>query len=515
MADPLTVAAVLRRAVRLWPGRAAVAGRNGRISYRQLGQQADRLSARLFSCGLEYGDRVAVLADNQPQYVAAYFGVPAEGLVLLPLNTRLTVQELTAQLADSGTRVLLHDGQHAEVAHAVTAGTDVRCMSLDTADATAGASGGEFYGGTLPGGTDKLEIAPDDLAYIYYTSGSTGQPKGVMLSHRQVLSGALSSTIVLALDGRDVWLHAGPLFHLADAWAIWGLTWVGGCHVTEKFDATPAVQWIERLGVTRTLLVPTALDMLVSEARVADSRLSSLRSLGYGGAPMPVAVYERARSGLACPLIPTYGATELSGLCTALPVEESIDDGAAWDTIGRETPLHLVTLVGPDGSQVPDGQVGEMCVTSPAVMTGYWQQPGSTAVVLTGRTLATGDLASRDNAGRIIIHGRLKDMIITGGENVAALEVERVLALHPAVAQVAVTGHPDPHWGETVCAAVVPQPGAVPTLEELRSFARDQLAGYKLPRILKVMDQLPHTGSGKIDKASLRQTIQEASADVR
>jgi len=501
-----TVGAVLLKAAERHGDRTALVDGHTRLSYRALADRASRLGAGLRRLGLPPGARVAHLGENSHRLAEAYFGVPGAGLCLLPLNWRLAPRELAHVLADAGCSALIVDPGYEATAVQATAGTSVVLVPVSPR-----AVDGPPYESLLAAPPTGLrEGIPSDLAYLYYTSGTTGRPKGVMLTHENVLAGALSSALAVGLAPDDVWLHAGPMFHLADAWAIWASCWTGGRQVVTRFEPEAVVRHVTDESVTRTLLVPTAVDMVVA-ATGQEQRLGGLRSLMFGGAPMPPTTYERAVDALDCPLWATFGMTETSGIATVLREPAEAPAHARWSSIGTETPLFDIALVPPSGQEpaAPE-RVGEMVVTSPAVMAGYWQRPEETAAVLDGRMLRTGDVARRDDGARLHIVDRIKDMIVSGGENVYALEVERVLVQHPRVKEVAVVAAPDDRWGEAVCAAVV---AAGPIeLEALRDFGRKQLAGYKLPRKLVLLERLPTTGSGKIDKAALRDLVRRPAA---
>jgi long-chain acyl-CoA synthetase len=335
-----------------------------------------------------------------------------------------------------------------------------------------------------------------------------------MLTHASVVSGSLSACATVGLRGEHTWLHAGPMFHLGDAWAIWGLTMLGGRQIMMRFapERTVATMVAER--TTHTLLVPTALDMLSEAAAARGTRLGETQAIIYGGAPMPPPLFAKVRERIDAPLVHTYGITETSGVCTVLHADEHEDretGRSRLESIGRETPLVEIDIVDDQGRQVETGEVGEIRVTSPAVMRGYLGKPDATAEVLSGSSYLSGDMGRRDGEGFLWLTDRKKDMIISGGENVYALEVERVLGRHAAVGEVAVVGVPDERWGERVCAVVQFSPGETVALEGLQELAREHLAGYKVPREMLVVDSLPRTGTGKIDKRRVREQARAAA----
>jgi long-chain acyl-CoA synthetase len=508
-----TIGSLVQRAERLWGGREAVVDGERRLTYRALCAWATRLGSGLRGLGLAPGERVAFLGDNSLEFLVAYLGIPTAGLVLLPLNARLAAEEIRYILDDAGCAMLIVGRGYEERATRACAGANVRLIACGPEPL-----GDVTYDALIERGREGVPreaAAADDLAYLYYTSGTTGRPKGVMLSHANVLAGALSGCAALDLTGGATWLHAGPMFHLADAFAIWAFTWLGGRHVAARFDPQAAVRAIVEEGVTHTLMVPTAVSLLLDAAEARGQRLERVRGLLYGGAAMPPGLYQRAREALACPLVGTYGTTETSGLCTVLAADEHEDAESGVsrvESVGKDVPLLDLALLDDAGQPVAAGAIGEVVASGPAVMLGYWNAPEQTAEVLRDGALRTGDVARRDADGYLYLVDRKKDLIISGGENVYALEVERVLSQHPAVHEIAVVGRPDPRWGETVCAVVRAAPGQTVTLDALRRFGREHLAGYKLPRVLRLVDGLPRTGSGKVNKAALRQAMRDGGA---
>ena len=513
---------LVRRGARLWGGREAAVGQGRRANYATLASRSFRLGSGLRLLGIDKGDRVAFIGDNSLEYLESYFGVPAAELVLLPLNTRLAGDELAYIFEDSGCRAVIAGPGFEDTVEAATA--DMNLMRIGTTSDPP-RTGWTSYQSVVDRGSGEFVSLgePDDVAYLYYTSGTTGRPKGCMLTHRSVVAGSLSACATVGLRGKHTWLHAGPMFHLGDAWAIWGLTMLGGRQVMTRFapEETAATMAAER--VTHTLLVPTALDMLSEAAAARGDRFSDTSGIIYGGAPMPPSLLAKIRERIDSPLTHTYGITETSGVCTALHADEHEDPVTGRSriaSIGRETPLIRIDVVDDQGQEVGLDEVGEIRVTSPAVMRGYLGKPEATAAVLSGSSYLSGDMARRDEEGFLWLVDRKKDMIISGGENVYALEVERVLGNHPAVDEVAVVGVPDERWGERVCAVVRVTPGQTVGLDGLQELARAHLAGYKIPREMLVVDALPRTGTGKIDKRRVREharseVLSEAPASGR
>jgi acyl-CoA synthetase (AMP-forming)/AMP-acid ligase II len=340
---------------------------------------------------------------------------------------------------------------------------------------------------------------------VFYTGGTTGFPKGVMLSHTNLLSSAMGgqATCPAVVPGGRV-LYAAPLFH-AIGMVAWTQQWlVGGSHVfVPAFEPVAVMEAMQAHGITSIFVVPTMLQRLIDHPEIDRYDLSSLRVVGYGGSPITDAVLRRAMAALpGCAFVQGYGMTEL--LTATLLGDEDHRRGDRAGSAGRAVGHTEVRIVDPVGNEVPAGTVGEVTVRGPSVMAGYWDQPEETAAAIRDGWMRTGDGGYLDRDGYLYVVDRLKDMIISGGENVYSVEVENAIGQHPAVAACAVIGLPDPDWGERVHAVVVPKPAASVTLDELRTHTSRLIASYKAPRSLEVVDALPMSGAGKVLKAELR-----------
>ena len=490
--------------------REAVVDGSVRRSFTQIAGRAKQLGNGLRAKGFQPGDRIAFLGDNSAACLECYLGLPSAGLILMPLNTRLAAAEVRSVLEDSQARAVIVGKGFEDRAGEAAAGLDIALIGI------ASDLGIGLFEDLIASGSDDMVHVPGagpgvhDTAYMYYTSGSTGRPKGVMLTHSNVMAGGLGAAASCAIAGHHTWLHAGPMFHLADAFAIWASFWLGAKQVCMRFTPDEAVHLIEAEKVTHTLGVPTVVDMLCDAAVAANTRLSGLQAFYYGGAPMPTPIYERARALLDCPLVATYGMTETTGIITCgFPGEASVVSGV--NIVGREAPLTQLDILDDGGSSVAPGEVGEITITSAAVTKGYWRRPEETAAVLNGSTLKTGDLGARMPDGNIALIDRKKDMIISGGENVYSREVELVLEQHDMVLEAAVVAAPDERWGETVCAYIKTRDGAALGLEAVQEFARTKLAGYKIPRRVEWLHDLPRTGSGKVSKPELREMAAQSA----
>ncbi|HEY8524479.1 MAG TPA: long-chain-fatty-acid--CoA ligase [Acidimicrobiales bacterium] len=501
----------LHRAVREAPDRPATIF-GDRI--RTVAEHADRiarLAGGLRSLGIADGERVAVLSLNSDRYAELLLAVPWANGVLNPVNTRWSPQEIIYSLTDCDTSMLVVDDTFAPLVPGLVDGHP----GLKT---VVYAGDGPPPDGTPDGVVDYEELlagsAPipdarrggDAIAGVFYTGGTTGFPKGVMLTHASILTSTLGAqaTHPWCIPGGRV-LHAAPMFHLADlaAWAT--QTLVGGTHViVPAFDPVGVMAAIARHRVTTAALVPTKIQMLVDHPDRSRYDLSSVRAILYGASPISGALLERAVEAFPeAALTQAYGMTELSPITTLLtPDDHRRDDrlGAA----GRAAVHAEVRIVDEAGEEVPRGTVGEIVARGGHVMAGYWGKPDETATALRDGWMHTGDGGYMDDDGYVHVVDRLKDMIVTGGENVYSVEVENALARHPAVAACAVIGVPDATLGERVHAVVVLQPGARVTLDELREHTKALVAGYKAPRSVEFVDTLPLSGAGKVLKRELR-----------
>jgi len=473
-----------------------------------------RLAAAIRALGAMPGDRVALLAYNSDRYFEMLYANAWAGTVMVPINTRLAAAEIAYILDDCGPVLLfVDDAFQPMLADLPLAGLRA-IVDVDADSPPAGQHGLE----ALIAGHDPAPEAGaggSDLAGIFYTGGTTGRSKGVMLSHDNLVTNALNVLEGLRFTRDTVYLHAAPMFHLADGSNTFAVTALGGTHsFVPRFTPAGVLETIQRHRVTHSTMVPTMLNMLTQDPAAAASDLSSLEQINYGAAPMPEAVFRRLRALLpGIRLLNGYGMTETSPLLTVLPAEYNTFDGPL---AGRLASCGLASvgvelrIVDPEGREVPRGSIGEIAARGPNVMMGYWNKPAETAEALRDGWMHTGDAAYMDAEGFVFIVDRIKDMIITGGENVYCSEVESVISLMEGVAEVAVFGIPHPKWGEAVHAAVVPRAGAAVTADAVIAHCRDQIAHYKCPRTVEVRDApLPLSGAGKILKTALRKPYWE------
>ncbi|MFF4759820.1 long-chain fatty acid--CoA ligase [Streptomyces sp. NPDC001292] len=490
------------RRARKTPARIAIVHEGSQWTYRDLHQRVLSLAHGLRSLGAGRGDRIAYLGPNHPAFLETLFAAGVLGAVFVPLNTRLAVQELAYNLSDSGSTVLVHAPEQAEVAAAAAHDAGVRHrVTLDGTD--DGALGYEDL--LAAGRTEPLDatVAPDDPCMIMYTSGTTGRPKGAVLSHANITWNSVNVLVDTDLAGDEVTLVVAPLFHTAGLNMTCLPTLLKGGRVLllGTFDPDHILHLIETERVTYMFGVPTMYDAMTARPQWPDTDLSSLRTLNCGGAPVPartIAAY--LARGLT--FSQGYGMTEASPGVLFLDREQTTAKAGSAGVPHFFTDTRVVL---PDGQDAEPGQRGEILVHGPNVMTGYWGRPDDTEAAFTdGRWLRTGDIARIDDDGYAYIVDRVKDMFVSGGENVYPAEVEDTILAHPAVAECAVIGMPDQVWGEVGRAVVVLKPSAHADEHDILDHLQGRLAKYKIPKSVIFTDALPRTASGKIMKPALR-----------
>ena len=495
----LSVTAGVRRAARDRAGVCALVDGTRRFTWREHAARVARFAAGLRALGADAGERVAILADGGQLYIEAYHAVPWAGAILAPVNSRFAPPEMREMLGDSAPRVLLADAAHAPLARELAASLPVRPRVV------AGAEVEALLADHAP--MEDAGRAGEDIACLFYTGGTTGRAKGVALTHQGLVLNALNTTALLRMDGAMVHLHCGPLFHMGAGARVFSTTVHGGRHVVmPRFDAGEVLRAIAEEGVTHAVTVPAMLTAMLDHPALGGRDLSSLRVLSYGAAPMPqpllAAVMERM-PGVG--LLQSYGQTELSPVATMLPPEEHRPGSPRLRSVGQAVPNVEVRIADAQDRPLPPGEVGEVQVRGPTVMKGYWNRPEETERALRGGWMHTGDAGFLDDEGYLHLVDRLKDMIISGGENVYSAEVELAIHEHPAVLECAVLGVPHPRWGEAVHAIVVVRPGAALDEAGLLAHCRARIAGYKCPKSVEILHEaLPRSPTGKIRKAELR-----------
>ena len=486
-------------------------------TWRQCGERVRKLAGALRNkLGMAEGARGAILALNSDRYFEYSFAMVWSGCVFVPINTRLAPPEIAYWLNDSGSEVLFIDDNFLPALKALDG-------KLNNLREVVYIGDGETPPGMhrfddLVTGADEIPDAGkgyDDLAALYYTGGTTGVSKGVMLSHRNLQSNALQIIPAIHFAPGMRWLHAGPMFHIADGLSIFGVTTVGGRHVfIPGFDPVAVLKSIEEHKITDMLIVPTMINMMVHHPDIGKYDLSSLRQMTYGASPMPEAVIRKAIEVMPhVEFTHAYGQTECAPIVSFNGPDSHRGEGleqALFKSCGVSGYAVEVKIVDEDDNEVPRGTVGQLLARGPNIMLGYWNKPDQTAEALKGGWMHSGDGAYMDENGYIFIVDRVKDMIISGGENVYSAEVESAIQNHAAVIECAVIGVPDEKWGERVHAIVRLAEGQDATEAGLIAHCHTLIAGFKCPRSVSFRDEpLPLSGAGKILKTDLRKPFWE------
>jgi long-chain acyl-CoA synthetase len=483
----------LRRARNIAPSKTAVVCGDRRLNFQELDERVHRLSALLQSYGLAPGDRIAVIANNCHRYIEVYLAVPANGFVLVPLNTRSTEAELAFAIADANVKVVITVRDLGSAAGSVA---HLLLIPDDYDHAIALADPAPFLS------------QPNEATWagLFYTGGTTGRSKGVMLSHGNLLANTWTAIAWAHLSEEDRWLVMAPMFHTAGTCLVLASIWLTATQIMlPAFAPERALDLIEREGATGTLAVPTMMLAMNEVMARAPRDISSLRLLSHGASPAPLEILKVSHRYFPdAELLHLYGTTESSPIASIFPHEEHHLDDVLAGSIGVPAVGVDLAVLDPEDREVQAGEIGEIAIRGNNVMTGYWKLPEESTRALRSDWYHTGDIGLRNQDGYLFLVDRLKNMVITGGENVYTIEVEDALYQHPKVQEAAVFGVPDPKWGEAVHAVVVPRDQV--TAEELSSFLHAQIAGYKVPKKFDIREEpLPKSGAGKILKRDLRE----------
>ena len=479
----------IARAARYYPELIALSIGGIRLTFRDLHKRLECIAFALHQLGFTAGDRLAILLPNAPEYLELIYACSRLGIIVVPLNTRFSASEIDRVLTDASPRGL--------VRHSSLPRPSVRLEWERVLD--------EEPFGNICGPRPEIFYDPEAILTLIYTSGTTGRPKGVMLTHSNVFTNVHNFNYWMRYKEAGVYLHAAPIFHIADFPAMFAAPAFGACQITlPKFSPQDFCEVVANERVSHVVLVPTMINMLTQFADIKRYDLKSLEVLAYGGSPISPETIRRAREILpGTRLMQVYGLSE-TGFLTGLQDKDHTPERLM--SCGRPCPGVEVQVVDETGRQVETGQRGELVARGANVMRGYWNLPEETGSVFRNGFFRTGDVGYQDAAGYFFIVDRAKDMIVTGGENVYSGEVEAVIYDHPAIQEAAVFGTPDPQWGELVTACVVLRPRMSLTAEELIDYCRGRLSSYKIPRRVEFMEtELPKSGSGKILKRILRE----------
>ncbi len=490
------------------PTKTAIVFEGDRIDYATLHERVLRAVAALRGAGVAAGNRVGWLGLNHPDFVVAMNACFRLGAVLVAINARLVAREIAYILSDAGIGLLISETQFAQVAEEARTAAGVTAIVLIDAPHGGRPAFGDWIAGHAPDPACH-PADPEDIALQLYTSGTTGFPKGALLSHRALLGtiakGALTGEAWSAWDADDVALVAMPLFHIGGTgWSLHALHAGATMAILPRPDIAAIVAAVERERITKMFAVPAVLAAILAHLETSPADLTSLTELLYGASPIPLDILRRSMAAFPnAGFIQCYGATETSGTVVYLPPEDHHPDGnKRMLGCGKPFPGNEVRILDAEGQDAPLGLVGEVAIRSVSVMTGYHRNETATAKAMGDGWYRTGDAGFLDADGYLTLFDRVKDMIVSGGENIYPAEVENVLHDHPAVADCAVIGVPDARWGEAVKAIVVAR-GDV-TAEAIIAFARGRIAGFKVPKSVDFIDALPRNASGKILKKELR-----------
>jgi acyl-CoA synthetase (AMP-forming)/AMP-acid ligase II len=507
IADVLTVGDIIRHHARTRPDRTAIHFEGKRISFGELDRRANRVANGLIAAGLKPQARIAILSKNAPAFFELWFGAAKADMVLTPVNFRLAPPEVAFVIGDAGAEILFVGADFYvavdKVEHEMKSARQI--IALD------GPHGGwtsyESWIARQPDQDPAVTVAPENCAIQMYTSGTTGHPKGAQLSHSGLLT--LTNIGLRTIGGwheNDVSLVCMPLFHIGGSgWALIGFH--RGIDSVLMRDADPAaiLRAITEFHVTKAFMVPALILFILQNPACRTTDFSSLELICYGASPAPLDLVRDALKAFGCGLAQVYGLTETTGAITYLAPEDHDEKaGERLKSCGKPMGDIEMRVVNAGGQDMPVGEVGEIITRSPQNMIGYWHEPEATSRAIRDGWFHTGDAGYLDKDGYVYIYDRVKDMIISGGENIYPAEVESALFGHPAVADVAVIGIPDDTWGEAVKAIVVKKQGANVTAEELIAYARERIAHFKAPRSVDFVDTLPRTPTGKILKRELR-----------
>jgi acyl-CoA synthetase (AMP-forming)/AMP-acid ligase II len=497
-----------RKGARLYGERECIVFEGRHLTYKELDERVNRLANYLLSLQLESSKHIAILAENCYQYVEIYFAAAKAGYVTVPLNFRLAKSELVTILKDAEVKMLFFSQGYADTAREVGLKTGIGILvSIESAE-----NGCLYYEELLansPGTDPEIAVDENQMALLMYTGGTTGKSKGVMLSHRNLMTAMLDLTLTYRFNKDDVTCFILPLFHVS-LWSVLCVLIIGGrAAILRRPESAKILELVQEEKCTHINAIPTIYNWLVEYPDLDKFDLSSLKKISYAGSPIAPALLKKMIQKFGNIFWQGYGLTEAAPEMTALLPEDHVVEGPPekvqrLNSVGREMYMVTVKVVREDGSEVAPGEIGEIVGRGKNIMLGYWKMPDKTSETLKDGWLHTGDVGTVDEGGYIYLLDRKHDMIITGGENVYPREVEDVLYEHSAIMEAAVVGVPDERWGEAVKAVVVLKAGMKAGGEEIIKFAKSRLAGYKCPKSIDFRDSLPKTAAGKIARSQIK-----------
>jgi long-chain acyl-CoA synthetase len=501
---------IVRRNSKLFPHKTAVVFEDKRFTWAELDGRVNRLANALLNLDAKRGDHVAILSKNCHEYLETYFACSRSATICTAINYRLSPRELHYVIDNSEAKIALVSDEFLDTLEEIRPNLKAAEHYIATGQTPEGMKSYDEIIAAASPIPPQVEQHEDDVVLQMYTSGTTGLPKGAMLSHRNLITNAIGCSLGMQFQPDDCMLMVAPLYHMAAGMTSLGTILQGGPILLHReFNPIAILDDMEGGEVTAVLLIPVMINFLLQMPDVEKRDFSNIRAIVYGASPMPVEVLRKAIEVFQCDFVQGYGQTESSAVLCILRPEDHVLDGTPEQqkrlaSAGREVFGTEVRVVDEEGSDVVPGQIGEVIGKGANVMKGYWNMPEASAETLRGGWLHTGDLGTVDEDGYVYILDRVKDMIISGGENVYSREVEEVLYMHPAIADAAVIGVPHKQWGESVKAIIVLREGEEAGEEEIIDFCRDKLAGFKRPRSIEFIDSLPRNLSGKVLKKVLR-----------
>jgi long-chain acyl-CoA synthetase len=506
----MLVGDIPRRNSKLFPQKPAVIEADVTINFSHLNQRINRLANAIIGLGIEKGDRIAVLSHNCHQYVEFYFAAAKAGTPIVPLNYRSNDKEISYILNDSEAKMLIFNASYDSLVAQIKGKTDNLKQLISFGGIIKGVSDYEEVLSKAPDTEPKVSLDEDDIAILGYTGGTTGLPKGVMTTHKNIIASCYNTALERLISPETIFLNVPPMFHAGDANSMFAYSFVGATNVIlDSFSPEGVLQNIEKHKVTSVLLVPSMVLFILQYPDVRKFDTKTLNTIYYGTAPMPLKPLRQAMDIFGCGFSQTYGTTETFVPISILKPEDHILDGdeniiKRMKSAGREVVGVQVKIVDKNNIEVGLNQIGEIIVKGDNVMKGYWKKPQLTQKVIKAGWYYTGDMGMFDDLGYLYIVDRKKDMIISGGENIYPKEVENVLYGHPAVVEASVIGVPDDIWGEVVKAFIIKKPNTDVNENELIEYCAKHLARYKKPKSIDFVEQFPRSTAGKILKRELK-----------